>query len=195
MRFILASNNKKKLKELSGILSDYGIEVIGQKDAGLDISPDETGATFEENALIKARAAASASGMPVVADDSGLETDALNGAPGIYSARYAEGSDEDRTRKLLDDMKDVPEEKRGARFVCALACALPDGREVTFRGECEGVITRKPEGNGGFGYDPVFFCPEHGMTFAQMPEELKNRISHRAKALKQFEEWIKGEME
>ena len=183
MRFVLASNNQKKKGEMSAILQELGIEVLSMEEAGVHTQPEEDGDTFEENALIKARAACKASGLPALADDSGLAVDALGGAPGIHSARYCPGSDWDRLQFLLQNMKNSPREKRGARFVSAVACVFPDGTERVWRGECPGLVLEEPQGQGGFGYDPVFYLPEYKMTFAQMPGEEKNKISHRARAM------------
>ena len=154
MRFVLASNNQKKKGEMSAILQELGIEVLSMEEAGVHTQPEEDGETFEENALIKARAACKASGLPALADDSGLAVDALGGAPGIHSARYCPGSDWDRLQFLLHNMKDIPREKRGARFVSAVACVFPDGTERVWRGECPGLVLEEPQGQGGFGYDP-----------------------------------------
>ena len=166
MKVILASKNQHKLTELSAILSQLG---------------------FEENSFLKADAVMKASGLPVLADDSGLMVDALDGAPGVYSARYGhKASDKERTAYLLENMKDVPEERRGAKFVCVITCLFPDGRKIVARGECPGVIARAPHGENGFGYDPVFCLPELGMTYAELPSEQKNAISHRARALQDF---------
>jgi len=190
MRFILASNNPKKLYELSAILA--GHETMSLAEAGLDIEPDETGDTFEENALIKARAVCAASGQAAIADDSGLVVDALNGAPGVHSARYCAGSDADRTALLLHNLREVSGESRTARFVSAVAAVFPGGREVIVRGECHGVILREPRGENGFGYDPVFYVPEENGTFAEITQETKNRISHRGKALHKLKEQLEG---
>ena len=157
---------------------------VSMKEAGIATDPEENGTTFEENALIKARAACKASGLPALADDSGLEVDFLNGEPGIRSARYCEGSDADRVVYLLKKMENIPAENRGAQFVSAIACVYPDGTEFAVRGICRGVILTENRGEGGFGYDPVFFVPEEGETFASMPQERKNAISHRANSLK-----------
>ena len=190
MRFILASNNPKKLRELTAILA--GHETVSLSQAGLDIDPDETGTTFEENALIKARAVCAASGQAAIADDSGLVVDALDGAPGVRSARYCEGTDADRTAFLLSNLREVPGEQRTARFVSAVAAVFPGGREITVRGQCHGVILREPRGENGFGYDPVFFVPEENGTFAEITQETKNRISHRGKALQKLKEQLEG---
>ena len=187
MKVILASKNPHKLTELSAILSQHGFEIALESEYGLDIDVDETGTTFEENSLPKAEAVMKASGLPVLADDSGLMVDALDGAPGVYSARYGhKSSDGERTAFLLENMKDVPDEKRTAKFVCVITCLWPDGRKIVARGECPGVITREVHGENGFGYDPVFYLPELGMTYAELPSEQKNAISHRARALQEF---------
>lgn len=187
MKVILASKNPHKLTELSVILSQHGFEIALESEYGLDIDVDETGTTFEENSLLKAEAVMKASGLPVLADDSGLMVDALDGAPGVYSARYGhKSSDGERTAFLLENMKDVPDEKRTAKFVCVITCLWPDGRKIVARGECPGVITREVHGENGFGYDPVFYLPELGMTYAELPSEQKNAISHRARALQDF---------
>lgn len=187
MKVILASKNPHKLTELSVILSQHGFEIALESEYGLDIDVDETGTTFEENSLLKAEAVMKASGLPVLADDSGLMVDALDGAPGVYSARYGhKSSDGERTEFLLENMKDVPDEKRTAKFVCVITCLWPDGRKIVARGECPGVITHEVHGENGFGYDPVFYLPELGMTYAELPSEQKNAISHRARALQEF---------
>ena len=187
MKVILASKNPHKLTELSVILSQHGFEIALESEYGLDIDVDETGTTFEENSLLKAEAVMKASGLPVLADDSGLMVDALDGAPGVYSARYGhKSSDGERTAFLLENMKDVPDDKRTAKFVCVITCLWPDGRKIVARGECPGVITREVHGENGFGYDPVFYLPELGMTYAELPSEQKNAISHRARALQDF---------
>ena len=187
MKVILASKNQHKLTELSAILSQLGFEIALESEYGLDIDVEETGTTFEENSFLKADAVMKASGLPVLADDSGLMVDALDGAPGVYSARYGhKASDKERTAYLLENMKDVPEERRGAKFVCVITCLWPDGRKIVARGECPGVITREVHGENGFGYDPVFYLPELGMTYAELPSEQKNAISHRARALQDF---------
>lgn len=192
MRFIIASNNKKKLTELKTILSGFGAQVVSQSEAGLHIEAEETGSTFEENALIKARAACDALGEPSIADDSGLVVDALGGQPGVYSARYGGiscGSDEDRVSLLLKNMRGKT--GRTARFVSCIACVFPNGDVITARGECEGVITHEPRGKGGFGYDPVFELPEKGITMAELSAEEKNAVSHRGAAIRNFEEKLR----
>ena len=182
--YVIATNNAHKLHEIRDILENDRRKFLSMKEAGIATDPEENGATFEENALIKARAACKASGLPALADDSGLEVDALNGEPGIRSARYCEGSDADRVVYLLKKMENIPAENRGAQFVSAIACVYPDGTEFAVRGICRGVILTENRGEGGFGYDPVFFVPEEGETFASMPQERKNAISHRANSLK-----------
>ena len=187
MKVILASKNAHKLEELSAILGQLGFEIALESEYGLDIEVEETGTTFEENSLLKAEAVMRASGMPVLADDSGLMVDALGGAPGVYSARYGhKSSDAERTAYLLENMIDVPDEARTAKFVCVITCLWPDGRKIVARGECPGRILHEVHGSNGFGYDPVFFVPEKGKTFAELLPEEKNAISHRARALAEF---------
>ena len=182
--YVIATNNAHKLHEIRDILENDRRKFLSMKEAGIATDPEENGTTFEENALIKARAACKASGLPALADDSGLEVDALNGEPGIRSARYCEGSDADRVVYLLKKMENIPAENRGAQFVSAIACVYPDGTEFAVRGICRGIILTENRGEGGFGYDPVFFVPEEGETFASMPQARKNAISHRANSLK-----------
>ena len=191
MKLVLASKNKKKLNELEAILSGMGIEVCLQSDVGIDLDVEETGTTFEENSLLKAKAVMEASGLPAIADDSGLCVDCLNGAPGVYSARYGgEGlDDEGRYRLLLENMRGLG--ARTAKFVSVITCCFPNGDVITARGECPGTIAYAPMGEGGFGYDPVFFIPGLKKTFAQLSAEEKNSISHRGKALEIF----KGKLE
>lgn len=186
MKIILASNNKSKLHEFSEILTPMGYEVITQAEAGADIEAEETGSTFEENAYIKAKAAYDLLKLPVIADDSGLEVDALNGEPGIYSARYSENGM--HCEKVLEKMKGVPDEKRTARFVCVLCCIDENGDYFTVRGTCEGWIGYEKKGTNGFGYDPIFMFGER--SFAEISAEEKNGVSHRANALKLFKEKI-----
>ena len=187
MKVILASKNQHKLTELSAILSQLGFEIALESEYGLDIDVEETGTTFEENSFLKAEAVMKAAGLPVLADDSGLMVDALDGAPGVYSARYGnKTSDKARTAFLLENIKDVPDGARTAKFVCVITCLWPDGRKIVARGECPGVIAREPHGENGFGYDPVFYLPERAMTYAELPGEEKNKISHRAHALQDF---------
>lgn len=194
MKIVLASSNKNKIKELKEILSNVlgdDVEVMTLKDAGITDEIIEDGSTFAENALIKARAAAE-SGMIGIGDDSGLTVDALNGAPGIFSARYAgeHGNDALNNQKLLSDMQD--KDDRSASFVCCIACVFPDGREdIVTHGYIHGEILREPHGTKGFGYDPLFYVKELGMTLAEADFEQKNLISHRANALKSFAEEFK----
>ncbi len=190
MDFILASKNSHKLGEMSAILGQYGVRLRLQSELDLDLDVEETGATFEENAMLKAAAVMRASGLPAIADDSGLEVDALGGAPGIYSARYggdACKNDRQRYELLLDNLKGIPMAERTARFVCVIAAIWPDGRRICVRGTCEGLILDRPGRDNGFGYDPVFYVPEEGMTFSEMPQARKNEISHRANALRLFQ--------
>lgn len=191
-RIILASNNEHKLKEISDMLSPLGYEVVSQKQAGLDLNPDETGSTFEENARIKAKAFYDEAHTAVIADDSGLEVDALDGAPGVYSQRYAgaDATDKERCAKLLNELDGVPQDKRTARFVSVICYIDRNGEEHTVRGECEGYIGFEPRGECGFGYDPVFIYGDK--TFAELSAEEKNAVSHRANALKKFVELIKN---
>ena len=188
MKLVLASKNKKKLVEMNAILNQLGVEVCSEAEAGVDIDVEETGTTFEENSLLKARAVMQASGLPAIADDSGLCVDALGGAPGVYSARYGgEGLDDvGRYKLLLENMRG--QSPRTCRFVSVITCCFPDGAVITARGECEGTVAFAPMGEGGFGYDPVFFVPKLKKTFAQLTAEEKNGMSHRGKALEVFRE-------
>lgn len=185
-KFVVATKNKGKLKEIAEILKDMNLEVISMEQAGVTEDIEEYGSTFEENALIKAKEVHKRTGELVMADDSGLEVDFLNGAPGIFSSRFAgeNASDEDRNNKLLELLKDVPFENRKARFVCAIAVILPDSKHFTVRGTFEGYIGFEPVGTNGFGYDPLFFLPEYNKTAAQLEASKKHEISHRGKALK-----------
>ena len=186
MEFVIASHNQKKIREIAAILGTLGISF--EPLPGGAPEPEESGPTFEENALIKARAACALTGKPAIADDSGLAVDALGGAPGIYSARYCEGSDLDRNAFLLRSMEGIPDGRRQAWFVSAVACAFPNGDALTVRGECGGEILREAHGAGGFGYDPLFWYPPAGCTFAELPAEEKNRVSHRARALQKMKQ-------
>ena len=186
MRFVLASNNARKLEELRQILSQMGHEVLSQREVGLNLTVEETGTTFEENARLKARGASDALGLPVIADDSGLMVDALDGAPGVYSARYGGEGLDDRGRNALLLKNMEGKENRSARFVCCICCRFPDGREITARGECPGQILEGPRGKDGFGYDPVFYMPEYGKTMAEMTPVEKNAVSHRGRALERL---------
>jgi len=185
MKVLLATRNEGKKHEYADLMSGLGIEWLTLGDLGVDLDVEETGTTFEENALLKARGYAAETGLLTLADDSGLVVDALDGAPGVYSARYggeAAPDDRARTRLLLRNMESVSDDQRTARFRCVIAIASPDGRAETASGACEGCITRAPVGENGFGYDPVFFVPQRGCTMAQLPAEIKNQISHRAQA-------------
>lgn len=186
-RIVLASNNPGKVREIGQMLAEFDMEVLPQSDFNVS-EAEETGLTFVENAILKARNAAQQSGLPAIADDSGLEVDALNGAPGIYSARYAgEGaSDLQNLMKLLDDLKDVPEAERSARFQCLMVYMrhANDPTPLICQGTWEGVITFAPSGEHGFGYDPVFYVPDQQCTSAELPPDTKNKLSHRGQALR-----------
>ena len=188
MKFILATNNQGKVREMSDILSRFGIEVVTPRELGIAMEVEETGTTFAENAMLKAKAVCEAAALPAIADDSGLCVDALNGGPGVYSARYGgEGLDDmGRYQLLLNTMRG--QATRAAHFACAIACAFPNGDALTAEGICKGTIAFAPMGEGGFGYDPVFFVPELRKTFAQMSLEEKAAVSHRGKALESFVE-------
>lgn len=188
MKFVLATHNPGKLKEMGDILARFGVEVVSPKDLGITVDVEETGATFAENAMLKAKAICAAAKLPAIADDSGLCVDALNGGPGVYSARYGgEGlDDKGRYMLLLNSMRGQP--TRAAHFACAIACVFPNGDELTAEGRCDGTIAFAPIGEGGFGYDPVFFVPELKKTFGQLTAEEKSAISHRGRALAVFVE-------
>ena len=190
MKVVLASHNQKKMVEMKAILSQMGVEVLSQAEVGMDLEPEETGTTFEENARIKAQAVMQATGLPAIADDSGLMVDALGGDPGVYSARYGgPGLDDTGLWQLL--LKNMAgESNRACKFVSVICCAFPDGGEVMARGECPGILAQGPSGDGGFGYDPIFYLPQLGKTMAQLTPAEKNQISHRARALAGFQkEW------
>ncbi|MCI9513760.1 MAG: RdgB/HAM1 family non-canonical purine NTP pyrophosphatase [Oscillospiraceae bacterium] len=191
MKFVLASQNQHKLAEMNLILSAHGVEVVLQSELGLHVEVEETGSTFAENAMLKARAVMAASGLPAIADDSGVCVDALQGAPGVYSARYGgpELDDVGRYRLLLNVMQG--QTNRAAHFTSAIACAFPNGDTIEAEGECPGSIAFAPMGDGGFGYDPVFFLPQLKKTYAQLTPEEKAAVSHRGKALAVFEEKLK----
>lgn len=186
MKAVLASKNPKKLAEMQTILSALGVEVVTEADVGVDIEVEETGTTFEENSLLKAKAVMEATGLPAIADDSGLMVDALNGAPGVYSARYGgpELDDAGRNRLLLENMKGQMD--RRAKFVSVVTCCFPNGDVVSARGECAGAIAYAPMGENNFGYDPIFLVAEKHKSYAQMTAEEKNEISHRGRAMAQF---------
>ncbi len=189
MDFLIATHNMKKRDELQRILSPLGVHVLTADEAGVDLTDvEETGTTFEENALLKARSGCKEGKMPCIADDSGLCVDALDGAPGVYSARFAgeHGNDDKNNEKLLSLLSDVPPEKRTARFVSTVACVFPDGRELVVRGECEGKIGYEKRGENGFGYDPLFYVGER--TFAEFTPEEKDAVSHRGNALRALTE-------
>ena len=190
MKVVLASHNQKKMVEMKAILSQMGVEVLSQAEVGVDLEPEETGTTFEENARIKAQAVMQATGLPAIADDSGLMVDALGGDPGVYSARYGGPGLDDtgRWQLLLKNM--AGESNRACKFVSVICCAFPDGGEVMARGECPGILAQGPSGDGGFGYDPIFYLPQLGKTMAQLTPAEKTQISHRARALAGFQkEW------
>lgn len=193
MDFLIATHNMKKQAELQRILAPLGINVLTADMAGIELSDvEETGTTFEENAFLKANSGCKESGMVCVADDSGLMVDFLDGAPGVYSARFGgeHGNDKKNNEKLLTLLKDVPPEKRTARFVSCVCCCFPDGRHFTVRGECEGIIANEVHGNGGFGYDPLFLVGEK--TFGELSAEEKDKLSHRGNALRKFVKEIKN---
>ena len=194
MKVVLASKNKHKLVEISQITEKFGFELVLQSELGVDIDVEETGTTFEENSLLKAEAVMKATGLPALADDSGIAVDALDGEPGIYSARYGfDNSLNDRGRLLLllKNTEHVPDGQRQAQFVCVITMLTPDGQCIQARGEVHGELTREPRGENGFGYDPIFFYPPMGMTTAELPPEVKNQVSHRANALNILNEKLK----
>jgi len=184
-RLLLATGNRHKFNELKSLLRGIPYELVFPADIGINLQVDESGSSFEENAGLKAQAFAESSGLLSLADDSGLEVDALGGEPGIYSARYAgeNATDTERVDYLLSRLKDIPEGSRQARFRCVIAIASPEGELHLFSGECNGEITLSPRGKYGFGYDPVFYLPQLGKTMAELPPEVKNGISHRGRAV------------
>ena len=187
MKIVLASKNPHKLKEISKITEQFGMELVLQSQLGIDLDVEETGSTFEENSYIKAKAVMEATGLPALADDSGIAVDALNGEPGIYSARYGFDDSLDdwgRLLLLLKNMENVPDEHRQAKYVCVITMVTPEGDCLQARGEAHGYLLREPTGTGGFGYDPIFYYPSLGKTFAELTAEEKNQVSHRAEALK-----------
>lgn len=191
-KVVIATKNKGKVKEIKDILSELPVEVVSMQDEGIEIDIVEDGSSFEENALIKARTVGQYTSAIIIADDSGLEVDCLGGAPGIYSSRFAgEGAnDEKNNAKLLAMLEGVEEAERTARFVCAIAVVMPDNEHFVVRGECEGTIGFEPKGQHGFGYDPLFYIPEYDAAMAQLEPEVKNRISHRARALEKMKNRI-----
>ena len=195
-KIVFATGNQNKLKEIREIMQDFDVEIVSMKEAGFYADPEETGTSFEENSLIKARAVWELCHHIVLADDSGLEIDALNKEPGIYSARYL-GRDTpyvEKNRILIERLAGVPDEQRTARFVCAAAAVLEDGTEYVVRETMEGRIAYEQAGENGFGYDPIFFLPEYGCTSAELTPEEKNRISHRGKALRALKEKLAGHL-
>ena len=194
MKVVLASKNKHKLEEISQITEKFGMELVMESDLGVDIDVEESGSTFEENSFLKAEAVMKATGLPALADDSGIAVDALNGAPGIYSARY--GFDESlddwgRLQLLLKNTEQVPDERRQAKFVCVITLVTPQKEIIQARGEVHGMLLRAPAGQGGFGYDPIFYYPPLGKSLAELTPEEKNQVSHRANALQVFYQKLK----
>ncbi len=195
---VVATGNQHKLKEIGKIFEDFSVEIKSMKDVDLEgLEIIEDGSTFEENALIKARTVMEKTGSLTIADDSGLEVDAIDNQPGIYSARFSGkgATDQKNNEKLLKLLENVPSQERTGRFVCAMAAVYPDGREVVVRGECDGFIGTESKGKNGFGYDPLFIVPSYGLTFAELEQEEKNRISHRARALEKLKLVLKNDME
>ncbi len=190
MKLIMATGNKGKLKEIAASLGNSGIEILSLADFPEIPEIEENGATFLENAFIKARTVAKATGIQALADDSGLVVDALDGAPGVRSARFAPTTEE-RNGKLLDLMREIPDSERTARFVCAMAFVRPDGFEWSTEGTVEGLITRESQGGSGFGYDPLFYYPPFEATFAEIDRDRKNTVSHRGKAIQNFADAVK----
>ena len=194
MKVVLASKNPHKLVEISKITEKFGFELVLQSELGVDIDVEETGSTFEENSYLKAEAVMKATGLPALADDSGIAVDALNGEPGIYSARYGFDDTLDdwgRLQLLLKNTEHVPDGKRQAKFVCVITMVTPEGKCIQARGEIHGELLRAPAGENGFGYDPIFYYPPMGKTTAEMAPEEKNRVSHRANALRVFYDKLK----
>ena len=194
MKVVLASKNKHKLVEISKILEKLDIQLVLQSELGVDIDVEETGTTFEENSFQKAEAVMKATGLPALADDSGIAVDALNGEPGVYSARYGFDDSLDdwgRLLLLLKNTEHVPDGQRQAQFVCVITLVMPDGRTIQARGEVHGELQRQPAGSGGFGYDPIFYYLPYGKTLAEVSAEEKNLVSHRAKALRLFYDKMK----
>lgn len=197
MKIIFATGNEGKMKEIREILADPHVEILSMKEAGITAEIEENGTSFEENAVIKAKAVMELCHEIVLADDSGLEIDYLNKEPGIYSARYM-GEDTSyriKNQNLIDRLEGVPDEKRTARFVCVIAAAFPDGEVLTARGTIEGRIGYEEKGENGFGYDPIFYVPEYGCSTAQLSPEVKNQISHRGKALREMKRKLQARKE
>ncbi len=191
MKLVVASGNPGKLAEFRAALSGLSLELLSAQDAGLASLPEETGSSYEDNAFLKAAFAAAKSGMSALGDDSGLEVEALSGAPGVYSARFGgELEPGERVAYLLQQLRKTPKDRRDARFVCALVLATPTGEVKSFRGECEGMILEGPRGLGGFGYDPVFYSYDLEKTFAEASPAEKSRVSHRGRAIQKFAEWL-----
>ena len=193
---VIATQNKHKIEEIEKITKNFGFRLLSGKEAGIDgVDVVEDGTTFEENSYKKASEIMKLTGMITIADDSGLEVDALNGAPGVYSARFAgeDASDEDNNRKLMAELKGVPFEKRTARYVCVITMLFPDGRKLVARGESEGYIAEEPSGNNGFGYDPYFIPEGYDKTFGCFDMDEKNKISHRARALEKLAQLLDQE--
>ena len=188
MKFVLATQNQKKKKELAAILAALGVEIVTEEELGVCIEVEETGETFYDNSLLKAKAVMEATGLPAIADDSGLCVDAMNGGPGVYSARFGGEGLDDRGRYMLLLEMLRGQSDRKAHFHCTVTCAFPNGDVITADGECPGTIAYAPMGEDGFGYNPVFFVPEYRKTFAQMTAEERAAISHRGKALRAFKE-------
>lgn len=194
MKMVLASKNPHKLVEIQKIVERFDIQLVLESELGVDIDVEETGMTFEENSLLKAKAVMEATGLPALADDSGIAVDALNGAPGVYSARYGFDDTLDdwgRLQLLLKNTENVPDGQRQAQFVCVITLMTPDGQVIQARGEVHGELLRAPAGTGGFGYDPIFYYPPLGKTLADVAPEEKNQVSHRARALKVLYEKMK----
>jgi len=194
MKVVLASKNKHKLEEISKITERFNMELVLESELGVDIDVEETGSTFEENSYLKAEAVMKATGLPALADDSGIAVDALNGEPGIYSARYGFDDTLDdwgRLQLLLKNAEHIPDGQRQAKFVCVITLVTPEGKTIQARGEVHGELLRAPAGDGGFGYDPIFYYPPYGASLAQVSAEEKNQVSHRANALKIFYEKLK----
>ena len=194
MKVVLASKNKHKLVEISKITEKFGFELVLQSELGVDIDVEETGTTFEENSFIKAEAVMKATGLPALADDSGIAVDALNGEPGVYSARYGFDDTLDdwgRLVLLLKNTEHVPDGQRQAQFVCVITMVTPEGQTIQARGEIHGELLRAPVGKNGFGYDPIFYYPPMGMSTAEMEPEAKNQVSHRGNALRIFYDKLK----